>query len=215
MPVQHSVLPSLLVPRHPIAHMTIARRSRRTASGRSAGGCTGMMARLNVVASADQWHMPAHHERIIDRRHQTHAADRQVNGQPSPPRRSRRAVKQRSRRSARSGSSRPRKGKDHRFLGGIHHRHLVICGHALFMWARLSSRDFRRVAVDPADDRRVAIAPELINCTRLRPNMPDALSTGLACHSSLSHRKTPRGSGRPRTGCVRCREASTYPVSKT
>ena len=79
------------------------RRSRRTASGRPADECIGMTARLDV-ASADHWHMPFHQERIIGRRHHTHAADRQVNGQPSPPRRSRRAVMQRSRRSARSTS---------------------------------------------------------------------------------------------------------------
>ena len=60
------------------------RRSRRTASGRPADKCSGMTARLQVVASADHWHMPFHHARIIGRRHHTHAADRQMCGQPLP-----------------------------------------------------------------------------------------------------------------------------------
>ena len=68
----------------------------------------GMMARLDVAA-ANQPRMPCHHERITGRRHHTHAADRQLNGQPSPPRRSCRAIAQRSRRSARSVSSIPRR----------------------------------------------------------------------------------------------------------
>jgi hypothetical protein len=62
------------------------RRSRRTASGRPADECIGMMARLDVAASADHRHMPFHQPRIITRRHHTHAADRHEYGQPSPPR---------------------------------------------------------------------------------------------------------------------------------
>ena len=38
-------------------------------------------------------------------------------------------------------------GDDHLLLCGIHHRHLAICGHALFMWRGLLSRDFRGVPV--------------------------------------------------------------------
>ena len=79
------------------------RRSRRTASGRPADKCRGIMARL-VVAPADQWHMPSHHDRIIGRRHHTHAADRQICGQPLLLCRAKRAVMQRSRRPARSNS---------------------------------------------------------------------------------------------------------------
>ena len=88
-----------------------------------------MMARLDVAASAVHWHMPFHQARIIGRRHHAHAADRQVNGQPSPPRRSRRAVMQRSRRAARSRFTDPIEGGDHLLLCDIRHRHLSIGRH--------------------------------------------------------------------------------------
>ena len=38
-------------------------------------------------------------------------------------------------------------GDDDLLLCGIHHRHLVIRRHRLFMWGELSSRDFRGNAV--------------------------------------------------------------------
>jgi hypothetical protein len=60
-----------------------------------------MMARL-VVASSVHRHMPYHQPRVIGRPHQTHAADRQMRGQPLPPCRAKRVVVQSSRRSARS-----------------------------------------------------------------------------------------------------------------
>jgi hypothetical protein len=78
------------------------RRSRRTALGRPADECIGMMARLGV-APAVHCRMPFHQLRIIGGRHQTHAADRHEYGHPSPPCRSRPACLQRSRRLTKLG----------------------------------------------------------------------------------------------------------------
>ena len=81
--------------------------------------------------------MPNHQARISGGRHHTHAADRQVIGQPSSPRRSRRAVVQRTRRSARSVSSISTKGNDHLLLRRVCQLHFAVRGHALFMWGGL------------------------------------------------------------------------------
>jgi hypothetical protein len=43
-------------------------------------------------------------------------------------------------------------GGDSLLLCGIHRRHLVIGGHALFMWRGVLSRDFRGNAVGRVDD---------------------------------------------------------------
>jgi hypothetical protein len=128
------------------------RRSRRTASGKPADKSIRTMARLDA-APADHWHMPCHQERISGRRYHVHAGDRQVNGQPSPPRRSRRAVMQRSRRPARSGSP-------------TSVRATITCCCAAYIVAicrsvvmpylcgwNLRAAIFRRNAVDPVADR--------------------------------------------------------------
>jgi hypothetical protein len=99
------------------------------------------MARL-VVAAAVHWHMPFHHERIIGRRHQPHAAVRQMRGQPLPLCRAKRVVVQSSRRSARSRSPIEAQHVDNLLLFGIHHRHLSIRGHAGIYVARTFEPQF-------------------------------------------------------------------------
>ena len=103
------VAPSPPAPRHPVSNIAQPTPQPSYSVGQASRRVQWDDGKAPVVASADHWHMPFHHERIIGRRHHTHAADRQVNGQPSPPRRSRRAVMQRSRRSARSGSPIPQR----------------------------------------------------------------------------------------------------------
>lgn len=62
--------PSSAAPRHPVSNMQPASQP----SCNDGQASRQVHARL-VVAAADNWHIPAHHERISGRRHHTHAAD--------------------------------------------------------------------------------------------------------------------------------------------
>jgi len=85
------IMPAMLTARHRLKCRAarsrtslIPRRSHLAASDKPAGDRSEMIARLDVVAAWDQWQMPVHQPRTIARRHQMHAADRQLYGQPSP-----------------------------------------------------------------------------------------------------------------------------------
>ena len=174
-------MPARLTSRHRFLRRAIRsrtsrnpRRSRRTASGRPADKCSGMTTRLRVVASADHWHMPFHQERIIGRRHHTHAADRHLCGQPLPLCRSQTCRHAIFETFCQIVITVRAQGGDHLLLGGICLRHLSVCGHALFMWRGLLSRDLSGKS-------------RLVELAMAAPQLPRILLRGLlsrgVCHA--------------------------------
>ena len=120
-----------------------------------------------LVASADQWHMPFHQPRIIDRRHQMHAAVRHVRGQPSPLCRCGVPSCTVPSRSARASSSIDRRTSMTCLLIDVCHSHLVSGRHASILRTYLCCADSRAGVSREIGLRSLAMATRHFGACRI------------------------------------------------